>query len=585
VTTTQEFDSDVLVVGTGPMGATTALALASYGTRTLTISRENWLAHTPRAHITNQRAMEVLRSLGIEDEVTARATPWDRMGETKFATSLAGEEIARLSSFGTGDDRRGDYLRASPSGMADIPQPLLEPIIVNAAAQRGASIEFNTEYRSSTQDDDGVTVTLEHRPTGHVYEHRTRYLVGADGARSRVASDAGLAIEGVMARAGTVYAQFRGDLSRYAAHRPAILTWIVNQDAAVGEIGFGLLRAVRPWDHWIAGWGFDVSQGEPDLSVETARKRIRAYVGDPAFEPEILSVGPWYVNEAYSPELSSGRVFCGGDAVHRHPPSNGLGSNTSIQDAFNLAWKLAYVIRGDASPALLDSYTQERAPVARQIVERANQSRREFADLKRVLGAEQPGVGGVSKLAAPTPEGAVARAELRTAIDVKNYEFNAHGVELNQRYESVAVLADDTAPEEWRRDSELYAQHTTRPGAKLPHAWLVNGTGHRVSTLDLVGDGYLTLLTGLTGTEWTDAVSTIAHPRLRATVIGEADTQDLYFEWQRAREIDEDGALLVRPDGVIAWRSHHAAPGAAVETLTAALEQLLGVQLLTASPR
>ena len=574
------FDSDVLVVGTGPMGATTALALATYGIRTLAISRENWLAHTPRAHITNLRAMEVLRSLGLEDEVKRHATPWELMGETKFTTSLAGREIARLSSYGTGDDRSGDYRRSSPCTMVDIPQSELEPIILNGAAKRRASFEFNTLYRSSVQDEDGVTVTLEHRPSGRIYQHRTRYLVGADGARSQVAEDAGLRVEGTLARAGTVYAQFRGDLSKYVAHRPAIMSWIVNQDAAVGEIGLGLLRAVRPWDQWIAGWGFDIAQGDPDLSFETARTRIKAYVGNPDFEPEITSVSPWYVNEAYAPYYSNNRIFCGGDATHRHPPSNGLGSNTCIQDAFNLAWKLAYVINGDAAPSLLDSYTQERAPIGRQIVERANQSRREFAPLKEALAADHPGgPAGLEKLTAPTEAGAAARAQLAQALELRNYEFNAQGVEMNHRYESAAVLPDTDQPEIWPLDKELYAQATTRPGAKVPHAWLINETGHRISTLDLVGDGSFTLLTGLSGTAWVDAVSEIGHPRVRVKVIGEQDAQDLYLSWQKIREIDEDGALLVRPDGVIAWRSMHSAGERAEQMLSAALTGILGVRL------
>jgi 2,4-dichlorophenol 6-monooxygenase len=572
------YDSDVLVVGTGPMGATTALALATYGIRTLAVSRENWLAHTPRAHITNLRAMEVLRSLGLEEEVKQQATPWDLMGETKFTTSLAGREIARLSSYGTGDDRQGDYRQSSPCTMVDIPQSDLEPIILNSAAKRRASFEFNTLYRSSVQDDDGVTVTLEHRPSGRVYQHRTRYLVGADGARSQVAQDAGLPIEGVLARAGTVYAQFRGDLSKYVAHRPAIMTWIVNQEAAVGEIGLGLLRAVRPWDQWIAGWGFDISQGDPDLGFETARTRIKAYIGDPDFEPEITSVAPWYVNEAYSPYYSNKRIFCGGDATHRHPPTNGLGSNTCIQDAFNLAWKLAYVIKGDAAPSLLDSYTDERAPIGQQIVERANQSRREFAPLKQALGADRPGGPvGLEKLTAPTAEGQAARADLARALELRNYEFNAQGVEMNHRYESRAVLPDTGQPEVWLRDKELYAQASTRPGAKVPHAWLVDGSGHRISTLDLVGDGRFTLLTGPSGTAWVNAIAQIGHPRVRATVIGEAGTQDLYFAWQKIREIDEDGALLVRPDGVVAWRSLHSLGDSAQQALSDALADILGV--------
>jgi 2,4-dichlorophenol 6-monooxygenase len=578
------FDADVLVVGLGPMGATTALALARDGVRVHAISRQAWLADTPRAHITNLRAAEVLRALGVEDEITRQATPWDSMGDTLFTTSLAGPEVFRMRTWGTGDDRRGDYAASSPCTMLDIPQTLVEPILVGAAARHGAKITFNCEYISSVQDEDGVIVTLRDRGSDVEYVQRVRYLVGADGARSRVMKNAGLTVEGELARAGTVYVQFHGDLGDFVAHRPSILNWIVNADAAVGEIGLGLLRAVTPWDTWIAGWGFDPSTGGPDLSRETAIARIRQYVGDPAFEPEIAWIAPWYVNEASAPVYSSGRIFCGGDAVHRHPPSSGLGSNTCIQDAFNLAWKLSFVLSGDAGPGLLTSYTEERAPVGAQIVARANQSRRDYAPIRESLGAGyEGGPVGIERLRAADADGAAARAALAKAIELKQYEFNAQGVEMNQRYASGAVIPDAGAqPELWRRDRDLYAQATTRPGAKIPHAWLVDRRGRRVSTLDVVNGRSLTLVTGLSGTAWVDAVDALALPRLRSITIGEPGAEDLYLEWQRVREVEEAGAVLVRPDGVVAWRALTAPRDA--DDARAQLERAVAHVLSTATP-
>lgn len=252
---TTAFDTDVLVVGLGPMGATTALALATYGVRVLAISKWNWVANRPRAHITNQRAIEILRDLGVEEDAKKYATPWDQMGDTLFTTSFAGPEVARLRTWGTGDERFGDYLCGSPCPYLDIPQPFMELVLVNRAARRGAHIAFNTEYLSSEQDENGVTATLKDVISGTTFTRRARFLVGADGAKSRVAEQIGLPIVGEMARAGTVYAHFRADLSRYVAHRPSILYWIMNPAVGFGEIGMGLLRAVRPWYEWIAGWG------------------------------------------------------------------------------------------------------------------------------------------------------------------------------------------------------------------------------------------------------------------------------------------------------------------------------------------
>lgn len=288
-----EFDTDVLVVGTGPTGATMALALATYGVRVQMVSKWNWLADTPRAHITNQRAVEVLRAFGLEEKAKDLATPWEWMGDTLFTTSLVGEEIARLRTWGTGAARHSDYQLGSPSPMLDIPQTLMEPLLVENAAARGADVSFNTLYLGHEQDDDGVTVRLRDRLTGHEYTRRARYLVGADGANSQIAEELELPIVGEKARAGTVYVLFTADLSRYVEHRPSILHWIMNPAAGFGEIGMATFRAIRPWDQWIMGWGFDISQGEPDLSEEFLRSQVRTLIGDDDLEFTIDRTMVW----------------------------------------------------------------------------------------------------------------------------------------------------------------------------------------------------------------------------------------------------------------------------------------------------
>jgi 2,4-dichlorophenol 6-monooxygenase len=557
-TDTAKFDTDVLIVGSGPTGAATALALATYGVRAHIVSRWNWLADSPRAHITNQRTMEVLRDLGLTEQIARAASPWDTMGDMTFATSFAGPELMRLRAWGTGDDRKGDYLKASPCGLVDLIQPLIEPILFNNAAERGATFIFNTEYLRQEQDRDGVTAYLRERLTGREYTMRARYLVGADGARSVIADELKLPVEGHLARAGTVYTTFNADLSRFAQHRPSILNWIVSSHASFGEIGLGLLRAVKPWTQWIAGWGFDIKKGDPDINEASVREKIGALIGDPNVEVEVVRTSVWYVNQAFATQYSRGRVLCGGDAVHRHPPSSGLGLNTCVQDAFNLAWKLAYILKGYAGEKLLDTYTAERAPVGRQIVLRANQSRLDYAPLNacfRVEGTENPVAAGTARLRDPGAEGVAARRALQEALDLKQTEFNAQGVEMNQRYASDAVLPDaSVGPEEWSRDPVVYLQATTRPGAKIPHVWLAGRDGNRISTLDVTGRGKFSLVTGLAGQAWVEAARTLELPFLRTVVVGTPDAQDIYWDWQRVREIDEAGALLVRPDGYVAWR-------------------------------
>lgn len=556
--TIKQFDTDVLVIGTGPTGSVTALALATNGIKVHMVSRENWLANSPRAHITNQRTMEVMRALDIEEELYRSATPWDLMGDSMITTSFAGEEIARIRSWGTDPHRKSDYLTGSPCELLDIPQPVIEPVLYKNAAERGATSSFNTEYISHIQDDHGVTVTLRDLLQDRQYTVRAKYLVGADGGSSMVAKDINLNVEGEHARAATVYAMFHADLSKYVEHRPSILHWIVNPDASFGEIGMGLMRAVVPWKYWVAGWGFDPKSGRPDLSEKTVKDRIRLYVGDPDHDVDIDMTSVWYVNEAYATECSKGRVFCGGDATHRHPPSSGLGLNTCVQDAFNLAWKLTYVLKGYAGKGLLNTYTSERAPVGKQIVLRANQSRRDYAvlhDALRVSGADNPVQAGLDRLKAKGAEGVAAREALNQALLLKNEEFSGQGVEMNQRYESTAVIIDkDHEKEVWEKSKVEYLKQTSRPGAKIPHAWLVGKDGKRVSTLDLTGKGFFTLVTGIAGDAWKEAVLNMSCPYLNVLVIGEEGAKDLYCEWQRIREVSEAGAILVRPDGYVAWR-------------------------------
>ena len=550
----ESYDTDVFVVGTGPMGSTTALLLATYGVRVTAISNYRWLANSPRAHITNQRAAEVFRDAQIEDELRDLAMPWDHMSNTNIVTSLGGQELARISSWG-GGERREDYKAASPTEPMDLPQTFLEPVLVNNAASRGAKILFNTLYLRHEEDLEGVTVYLRDRNSGLEYSQRARYLVGADGGNSSVAENANIEFHGVRNKSGTVYTRFEADLSDLVAHRPGVLTLVLNSDLGGGDTGTGVIRCVRPWNEWIVGWGFDPQQGEPDVSSEKAIEKVHQLIGRNDIEVKLIGTSVWYVNEQYAKTMQSGRVFIGGDAAHRHPPNNGLGSNTCVQDAFNLAWKLAYVVKGQAGEQLLDSYQEERQPIAQQIVERANRSRTEFSELKSMFSdTDRPFDEIVSELSAPTSEGAALRAKFSVAVAKKRYEYQAHGVELNQRYSSTAVLNDGSEPEVFFRDCELYAQVTTRPGAKLPHAWVTDGENNLISTLDLVGQGKFTVVTGPSGVGWVEAVEALDKPWLDVVVIGSTEIRDPYGAWANLREIPEDGALLVRPDGYVAAR-------------------------------
>ena len=567
-----DITTEVLIIGTGPSGSATAALLSSYGIQNVAINRYRWLANTPRAHITNQRAMEVLRDLGpeVEDEAYMFATRQDLMGENIFCESLAGEEIGRMKSWGNHPLSQAEHLMSSPTKMNDLPQTFMEPLLFKTACQRGTQARMSTEYLSHTQDADGVTTTCRDRLTGKDLTIRSKFLIGADGGKSLVAEHAGLPFEGKMGVGGSMNILFRADLSKYVAHRPSVLYWVMQPGADVGGIGMGLVRMVRPWNEWLIVWGYDINGPEPDVTPEFATGVARQLVGDPALEIELLSANVWTVNNRYATRTANGRVFCMGDAIHRHPPSNGLGSNTSIQDAFNLAWKLALVLKGQAGERLLDSYDEERAPIAKQIVTRANQSIAEFGPIFEALGMGE-GVDPVqmqknlNARTEGTEAGEHQREAIRKAIAFKKYEFDAHGIEMNQRYRSGAVVTDGQIEPAFTLDADLHYQPTTWPGARLPHAWVYRrDTGAEVSTLDLCGHGRFTLLTGLGGEAWLQAAAAVSQDlelEIVTHMIGPRQTYiDHSGDWARASEIRDNGCLLVRPDHHVCWRSETASP-------------------------
>ncbi|MSQ68723.1 MAG: 2,4-dichlorophenol 6-monooxygenase [Gammaproteobacteria bacterium] len=580
-----EIKTPVLIIGTGPAGAATAALLSSYGVENIVVNRHRWLANTPRAHITNQRTMEVLRDLGreVEAEAYLHATPQELMGNNVFCTSLAGEEIGRLQTWGTQPLSKAEHLLSSPTFMNDLPQTLMEPLLFKTACARGTHARLYTEYLSHQQDADGVTTTLLDRLSGQSYLVRSQYLIGADGGNSKVAEHANLPFSGSMGLGGSINILFKADLTKYVAHRPSVLYWVLQPGSNVGGIGMGLVRMIRPWNEWLIVWGYDINQPAPVVDTDFALRVVRGLVGDATLAVEIQSVSTWTVNNLYATQLATGRVFCMGDATHRHPPSNGLGSNTSIQDAFNLAWKLAFVLKGQAGRELLASYNAERAPVAQQIVTRANRSIEEFGPIFKALGllASVDPVTmqrNMDARCADTPEAAQQRAEICRAIALKAYEFDAHGVEMNQRYRSTAVLPDGSPEPVFARDPELHYQWTTWPGARLPHVWLHAADGRKVSTLDLAGKGCFTLFTGIGGAAWATAAALIAAefalPLVVHLIGPRHEWQDFTGDWARVREIDDDGAILVRPDHHVAWRAQ-ARSDDALAQLRAVFTQLL----------
>lgn len=578
----EHIDTEVLVVGAGLAGSAAAVALGRHGIRTMMVSKAPWVADSPRAHIVNQRTMEVLRALGLEQACVDAASPGTDMANHPMMTSLAGVEFGRLWTWGNDPVRAGEYGAASPTTGCDLPQDRFEPILVGEAMRLGVVTRYRTEFISLEQDEDGVTSVLRDLVTGKDFTVRSRFVVGADGGQSPVAEAIGLPLEGTPGMGPALNIHFKADLTEYVGDRPGSIFWIF-QPGREGAMGNAMLRMVRPWNEWIIGF---VHLGESirGASEQTLIELVHEVIGDDSVEVEIVGSYPWRINHVLATEYGRGRVFCAGDAVHRHPPMNGLGGNTCIQDGFNIAWKLAAVLRWGAARELLESYDAERRPVGRKVVDRAIAGWKQNPEVIRSLGIDPEAPAEVRQaqfevLFEDSDEGERRRTEFEHAKRSKAFSYHAHGTEMNQFYSSSAVLPDDSAPVEPARDIELHFAMNSRPGSRLPHAW-VRRKGRTVSTLDLCGAEQFTLLARIRGRAWLEAAEEVSEKLgvpIAALRIGPGcEAEDLYGVWRDESGIGESGCLLVRPDQHIAWRVEHLAEDPA-QQLEAALRSVLSM--------
>lgn len=572
----QTLKTDVLVVGAGPSGLTAAALLARSGVKSLTVTKYGATSDAPRAHITNQRAVEIFRDLGIEERVMARALPQHLMGKQVFATAFAGRELCRMMTWGTGD-RQADYDAASPSKMCNAPQHVLEPILLDAARSYGADIRFDHEVVAVSQTADEAIARVRHRLDGQEFEVRSHYIVGCDGARTIVGEQGGFEFDGRAGLGNAITVWIEADLTRYTKHRSGALFFVRNPG---NKDVVSVWTCVEPWTEWSTIFfreGLDASE----ISEASIMPRVRAAIGDPSVKIRIKKISEWQVNHVVAKSYRRGRLFIAGDAAHRHPPANGLGSNTSIQDSYNLTWKLALVTSGKAHESLLDTYDVERQPIGRQVVDRANRSMAEVGPCLIALGfqpgqTESEALERLDRLLGPGGE--EQRKSLFGALDLMNAQFNAHGVEMGQRYVSNAVVSDGSPFPPHERDPELYYQPTSHPGAPLPHTWLQRET-EDLSTLDLCGYDRFTLITGIAGSAWADAAARVSR-EIDVTIepvsvgLGQLNN-DVLGTWTRSREIADDGCLLVRPDRIVSWRSSRGVSDP-VSALREAITKILG---------
>ncbi|KAF2847887.1 hypothetical protein T440DRAFT_509901 [Plenodomus tracheiphilus IPT5] len=581
-------DTEFLIVGAGPAGSALACFLGYHGFSGIMIAAAPSTSDTPRAHITNMAALECLRDIGLEDEVLKAGSTHGCMEHTRWCRSMAGEEYARIHSWGHDPQRKGDYDAASPCDPLDVPQTVLEPILVKYAKNHGFPCHFNTALVSFVQDGDKYICDVEDSVSGKTRKIRTKYLFGCDGGRSVIIRQLGIPMIKKPNQGIAINVLVEADLSHLMEHRTGNLHWVMDPEKDYPAFGkMALVRMVKPWTEWMfilfPEPGSNLTQEPTEAEYLT---RVQEMIGDASIPAKIANISKWYINETVAESYSVDNIFCLGDAVHRHPPFNGLGSNTCIQDAFNLSWKIALVARGQASPSLLTTYSPERQPVGATIVARANQGFRDHTAIWDALGlthATTPErIAAFAQLRAANAAGAQRRANLRAAVKGTEREFHAVGVEMNQRYVSDAVYLADEKSERppLPSDPVLYREITTFPGSRVPHAWLnTRIPGKQLSTIDLAGKGRFCIFTGIGGESWRTAAQVVGQTLgVQITVVSIGwyqEYEDVYGDWARRREVSDEGCVLVRPDLFVAWRSM-GVRGDAQEKLREVMGRVLG---------
>jgi 2-polyprenyl-6-methoxyphenol hydroxylase-like FAD-dependent oxidoreductase len=528
------------------VGMASAAFLARHGVAALVVERMRGESPLPRAAHFHLRTLELLRALGVEEDVKRQSElEFVPEGAIVSMDSLAGRKLADIiPSLNVGVD---DGL--SPCRRLFVTQPGLEAILRRVATGAGARVMEGIEVAAVEQDDHGVTVVVRDVDSGVERRLRTRYLVAADGAHSTVREALQIPFDGRGAFSNSLTIYFTADLTAQMLGKPLSVVYVNNpvfggffRLAKDCHSGFLVVNTVGD-----PRTNPDAADAAKDTSTERMIEFVRAGAGIPDLGVRIDGVARWRSSTDTARRYHDGRVLLAGDAAHVMPPNGGFGGNTGVQDAYDLAWKLALVIQGVAAPELLATYDAERRPVDKFTVEQA---------YTRYVTRTAPYL---------------------TATDLQPFVADLE-IELGYIYRSPAILAEegdasDTSDGDRAGHGDPRLTRAT-PGSRAPHLWL-QGDGRRRSTLDLFGCDFV-LLAGPDGGPWCDAAPAAAAlgVRLAAYRVGGEELTAPDDSFTEAYGVSRTGAVLVRPDGFVAWRAR-AASGRPAESLTAALRTAL----------
>lgn len=558
---------DVVIVGAGPAGTMLAIELGRRGVDVHLVERREGRLRHPRASGIHARTMEYFRQLGLAGEIRrAGGLPVEDWSAFGYLTRLKDPDIGAIDMMAA-KERIASLDALSPEFLAWCAQDTLEGVLrKHALTFPSISVSYGLRAVGVVQDAGGATVTAADDENGTEHLVRGRYVVGADGGRSTVRTAIGVPAPESPVMSHQVNVCFEADLRPFLRGRRYILYFIINPETQGAFVTYDGDR------RWVYSWDYDPGRQSPDdFTPEYCADVIRTAIGSSDVDIRVESTFFWKVQSALADSFHEGRVLLVGDAAHRFPPTGGFGMNSSLQDAQNLGWKLHEVLRGGAGAELLGTYDAERRTTARRNIATTLETAVKSAEVGWFANdpAQLAEIEG--------PRGAAVRQRIADGIPGQEPQFWSYGQQFGVTYDSAAVIPDGSPPV---GSTVVDYRPTARPGAHAPHVWLESPAGERLSTIDLLHSRFV-VLAPPTGQAWVDAARSLAEARgtgINAFTIGAGgDFRDPDGSWAKCYGLGPAGAVIVRPDGYVAFRAASlGADQSPAQVLGGAFDRLLG---------